>query len=151
MTLVASSESDQGSITLPAFDCGRPTIIDAPQLAISARPADGPPLASDAPSWPIVEVRRGGTASISLSAERRGHEGRIEFGGIGCIANSPYGVYVANLGLSAVLIPEGQTERKIVVIADSVTAVGDRTVFFRTKAGGGATSNPLTLRVLPDK
>lgn len=146
MTLVASSDVAGQRIALAPYELGRPKLKEASRLSIRAEAtADGE--TDSETGWPVVKLKRGSSNSIRLLVERRGHEERVNFGGHDCVSNAPYGVYVGNSGLNGVLVPEKETERSVVVIADAITELGDRWVFFTTADGGGATSNPVLLRV----
>ncbi|MDA0657782.1 MAG: hypothetical protein O2931_04860 [Planctomycetota bacterium] len=147
ITLVASTEVAEQQVTLPPYELGRPKLKEPSTLLVRAE--SNVDNETDAETgWPVMKVKRGSSTSIRLSVERLGHEARVNFGGHDCVSNAPYGVYVGNSGLNGVLIPENETERSVVVIADAITEPGDRCVFFTTADGGGATTNPVLLRVL---
>ena len=148
MQLVATGQGHDHPIRLPPYDVGRPKLKDPSKLRVHARPV---PSAGEDPAtgWPILEMAPGSTATVALQVERRGHEGRVNFGGYQNPLNAPYGMYAGNVGLSGVIIPEQENERTVFIVADRVTAPGERLVFFATSDGGGATSSPILLRIRP--
>jgi len=147
MQLVASSDGGGNPITLEPRDFGKPTVKDPSKLVVHLTPFEDEAVVNP-PNWPVLEIRRGMSATARLRVERSEFEERITFGDHQSAQNAPFGVYVDNIGLSGVLMPEGTTERKVFLRADEVTVPGERLIFFKTDVGGSATSNPMILRVI---
>ncbi len=65
-------------------------------------------------SGEAIVIAPGTMVPATLKIERHDFEGRVSFG----IENLPHGVIVEDIGLNGVLIPEGQTERRIFLKAE---------------------------------
>ena len=125
---------------------GRPQIKDAPKITARLTPVVEGAIDA-ATGYPILTGNRGEVVEARIAVERRDFGDRIQFGNHEAALNAPFGVYVANIGLNGVLLPEGTTERNVSIRIDEATNLGDRLIFFKTDAGGGATTNPVVLRV----
>ena len=79
--------------------------------------------------------------------ERNGFKGRVSFGNHDSGRNLPHGVYVDNIGLSGLLIVEGQNEREFFITADKWVPVTTRWFHIRTTAEKGIASFPIILHV----
>jgi len=90
-----------------------------------------------------VVLEPGGTASCRLRVERFGFGGRISFD----VQNLPHGVIVNDIGLSGVLIPEGETERTIFLNAQGWVPETDRLFHAIAKVDGNQVSLPMLLKV----
>ena len=147
--LTATTDGPPQRFTLDSVELGRPQLSDPAKITVHVEPTRPPATATEDP-WPVLEIHAGSTQTVRLSIERREFTDRVGFGNHESAINAPFGVYVDNIGLNGVLIPENETERTVFITADRVTAPGDRLIFFTTGDGGSATSNPLLLRVLGD-
>ncbi len=90
-----------------------------------------------------VEIAPGQTVTAQLRVERNGNDGPINF----TMNNLPHGVYVDNIGLNGVLIPEKQNEREIFLTARPWVSETSRTFYAASTVGGGEASPPITLHV----
>lgn len=90
-----------------------------------------------------VTVAPGSNITATLKIERHGFEGAVKFN----VNNLPHGVYVDNIGLNGVLIPEGQTERQIFLTARGWVEETSRQFHAVAVDGGSVTSPPITLHV----
>ena len=93
-------------------------------------------------------IHPGETISAKLRAQRVDFKERVEFGGEDSGRNLPHGVYVDNIGLSGLLIPEDTTEREFFLTAAKCAQEGRRQIFFRAKGDGGQTTPPIWLTVV---
>ena len=100
---------------------------------------------------PVIEIQAGTTTTAHIRIDRKGHTGRVGFGGEEAVMNTPHGVYVDNIGLNGVLITESQSERTIFISAESWVEDTERLVFIEANAGGRPTSRPVLLRVLANQ
>ena len=101
-----------------------------------------------APDKPLeLVIHPGETITARLRAQRVDFKDRIEFGGDDSGRNMPHGVYVDNIGLNGLLIPEDTTERDFFLTASKTAQEGRRLVFFRAKGDGGQTTPPVWLTV----
>lgn len=90
-----------------------------------------------------VTVAPGATITATLKIERHGVDGAVKFN----VNNLPHGVYVDNIGLNGVLIPEGQTERQIFLKARDWVEETSRQFHAIAIDGGDIASPPITLHV----
>jgi hypothetical protein len=109
----------------------------------TTRPATGPtPDASVAPINTLT-LTPGQLLPAMLKIDRNGQTGPVEFD----VENLPHGVIVADIGLNGVLIPDGQSERKIFLQCAPWVADTDRPCFAKARQAGNPTSPPVVLRV----
>jgi len=78
-----------------------------------------------------------------LKIKRNGHEDLVTF----FAENLPHGVIVADIGLNGVLIPKGESERKIFFSADKWVADQDRLFCMVEQQAGKQTSLPVLLKI----
>jgi hypothetical protein len=78
-----------------------------------------------------------------LKIKRNGHEDLVTF----FAENLPHGVIVADIGLNGVLIPKGESERKIFFSADKWVPEQDRLFYMIEQQAGKQTSLPALLKV----
>lgn len=93
-------------------------------------------------------IHPGETIKAKLRAQRLDFKDRIEFGNEDSGRNLPHGVYVDNIGLNGLLIPEDTTERDFFLTAAKCAQPGRRQVFFRAKGDSGQTTPPVWLNVV---
>jgi hypothetical protein len=96
-----------------------------------------------APVPPEIVIQPGSSVSCRLRVERNGFDDRINFE----IENLPHGIIVDDIGLSGVLIPEGQTERVIFLSAEKWVPETSRLFHAVAKAEGDQASLPMLLHV----
>ena len=78
-----------------------------------------------------------------LSIERNGFAGELRFD----VANLPHGVIVDDLGLSGIMIREGETQRRIFLNAAAWVPESTRPVFAVARGEGKPSSPPIVLHV----
>jgi hypothetical protein len=78
-----------------------------------------------------------------LKIERNGHDDLVTF----FVENLPHGVIVDDIGLNGVLIPKGETERRIFLTCARWVPEQDRWCYAIEQQAGKQTSAPLLLRV----
>ena len=96
-----------------------------------------------APVPPEIVIQPGSSVACRLRVERNGFDDRINFE----IENLPHGIIVDDIGLSGVLIPEGQTERVIYLSAEKWVSATSRLFHAVAKAEGDQASLPMLLHV----
>lgn len=94
-----------------------------------------------------LTIQPGQTISAKIKATRIDFKERIELGNEDSGRNLPHGVYVDNIGLNGLLIPEDQTEREFFLTAAKWVPESDRLIFFRAKGDGGQATPPVLLQV----
>jgi hypothetical protein len=97
---------------------------------------------------PVIEVAAGTTATARVKIERAGYEGRVNCGNEEAAVNAPHGVYVDNIGLNGVLIPEGHSERVFFITAEPWVEPMERVIFLEAAEADRPTSNPAVLRIV---
>ncbi len=122
----------------------------APKLRVALGPVDGEVPRSLAgrdhfPEPAELVIHPGETIRARLRVERAGYHGRVQFESLKL--NLPHGVYIDNIGLNGVLIPEGEDERIVFITAAPWVSPSRRLVFLRAQQEGTQTSFPIWLRV----
>ena len=92
-----------------------------------------------------LTIPPGGSVTAKLRVERHDFKDRIQFD----VPNLPHGIIVDDIGLSGILIPEGQTERTIVLRAEPWVPEQSRTFFAVAQVEGNQVSCPMVLHVRP--
>jgi hypothetical protein len=95
----------------------------------------------------VLTIHPGETITAKIKATRIDFKERIELGGEDSGRNLPHGVYVDNIGLNGLLIPEGETEREFFLTAAKWVPESERVIFFRAKGDGGQPTPPVLLRI----
>ncbi len=136
--IVAGKERSQESGSLGTIKrSDRPKVIAHLELpAPSSNPADQNNV-------PEITIAPGGSITAKLRIERHGNNDRVAFD----VQNLPHGVIVDDIGLSGVLIPEGQTERIIFLRAESWVRDQDRLFHAQANVEGNQVSKPMLLKV----
>ncbi len=120
---------------------------DRPSAIASIHPID-----HDVPeheSWKL-QVRRSETAMARIKVRRKeGFNSEIRFGNEKSGRNASHGVYVDNIGLSGLLVREGETEREFFLTADPVAVPGERLFHLQAAIDGNVTTLPIVVEVLP--
>jgi WD40 repeat protein len=93
-------------------------------------------------------IHPGETISSRIRVDRIDFKDRVEFGKEDSGRNLPHGVYVDNLGLNGLLIPEGEVEREFFLTAAKWVPESVSWIFFRAKGDGGQATPPIRLRVV---
>ncbi len=131
----ASATVDGRRVTREAGTLGTITLAPRPKVAVS--------LAPDRGGAGEIAVQPGRLTPARLRIERNGFSERVTF----TVENLPHGVIVADIGLSGVLIPEGQDERRIFLQCAPWVRPTARLCHARANEAGNPTSPPVTLRV----
>jgi len=145
-TRLVASGSINGQVVRHSFaGLGEIQVGLAPKVTVKVLAPNGNSTSAGKP----VEftLRPGETMSARVRAERLNFKERIELGGNDSARNLPHGVYVDNVGLNGLLIPEGETEREFFITAAKWVEDCDRTFFLRAKGDGGQVGPPLLLHI----
>ncbi len=94
-------------------------------------------------------IRPGETITANVVLE--GGENKVEysFGTEDSNRNFPHGIIISNIGLSGLLIPAGQDNRKFFITAAPWVEPQVRPIHLRNKNGENETTQPILLRVIP--
>ncbi|MCH2212001.1 MAG: hypothetical protein MK110_11910 [Fuerstiella sp.] len=99
-------------------------------------------------SFMQLQIRPGETIRAFIHLERAETDGIVSFGKEDAGRGLPYGVYIANTGLSGLLIPAGTNEREFFIAASPVVSPGQHRFFLKSNIDG-ITSLPVALEILP--
>ena len=122
--ITARAQVGEETVERSVAPWGAVTLGPVPKVRVRIEPAE-------------VEIEPGQTVKVLLRVERDDFTDRIQFDAL----NLPHGVYVDNIGLNGILIPEGQTEREFFLTARNWVQPTDRPYFFQTKAVRGGAAN----------
>ncbi|HEX7901141.1 MAG TPA: c-type cytochrome domain-containing protein [Planctomycetota bacterium] len=112
------------------------SLAPKPQVRVFLEPVDGAKELAVVPGKEIPAL---------LKIERNGFEARVTFD----VEGLPFGVIVGDIGLSGVLIPEKETERRIFLQCAPWVAPEKRWCHARAREVGNPTSPPVPFTVLP--
>jgi hypothetical protein len=90
-----------------------------------------------------LAIAPGTTVTAMLRIKRNGYKGELKFD----VGNLPHGVIVDNIGLSGVLIREGELERQIFLTAADWVPETTRLIHARANQQGNGASWPMLVRV----
>jgi len=148
----ATATVEGKTVTKPVTGIGKLTLGPKPPLLVwlepiasdpTTRPTTGPgPDVAPAPAATLT-VSPGQLLHAMLKIDRNGQTGPVEFD----VENLPHGVIVADIGLNGVLIPDGQSERRIFLQCAAWVTDTERPCFAKARQAGNPTSPPVTLRV----
>ncbi|WP_254510890.1 WD40 repeat domain-containing protein [Anatilimnocola floriformis] len=94
-------------------------------------------------SPPEITLAPGGSVTAKLRIERQNFNDRVAFD----VQNLPHGVIVDDIGLSGVLIVEGQLERTIFLRAEPWVKDQDRLFHAQANVEGNQVSKPMLLKI----
>jgi hypothetical protein len=114
------------------------------EVAIFVEPLQGQPNPGE--EFEIV-VQAGTTTSAKLRIERYENGGPIAFGNDDSGRNLPHGVFIDNIGLNGLLLPDGQTEREFFITAAPWVEPQIRYFHLRSQSAGNPTSIPIRVRI----
>jgi len=114
------------------------------EVAIFVEPLQGQPNRGE--EFEIV-VQAGTTTSAKLRIERFENGGPIAFGNDDSGRNLPHGVFIDNIGLNGLLLPDGQTEREFFITAAPWVEPQIRYFHLRSQSAGNPTSIPIRVRI----
>ena len=130
---------------------GEVKLGDPPKiLAKLSRPGQAAPAMGE----PCAEfvIAPGETITATLSIERRNYAQGVRFLNSPHRMNLPHGVFVDNIGLNGVLIPEGQTERTVFITAARYVPESTRKfITVSDKESGQVATWPAVLHVRREK
>jgi hypothetical protein len=147
--ITATARMGGRDITHDAGTLGDIQLAGPAQLTVEILPGADRSFVKESPGQPLeFSIRPGQTISALARAVRHNFTGRIELGGDDSGRNLPHGIYVDNIGLSGLLIVEGQTEREFFVTASRIARPGTVRLFhLRATADGGKASRSVIIRV----
>ena len=136
LQVLATADVEGQTVTQTVASLSKLTLGPPPKLRVTLRPTQ--------PGEEIT-IRPGGHADSLLTIERNGFDGEMKFE----VENLPHGVIVDHIGLSGVLVRNGETSRRVELTCADWVAPTTRLVFAVSLGEGGQASVPVLLRVLP--
>ncbi|MDB5319873.1 MAG: repeat-containing protein [Phycisphaerales bacterium] len=133
--VTASATVEGKSVTKPLADLPKLTVGGKPLLTVSLTPID--------PKQSAITVQPGQRVPAMLRVKRGTYKGLVSFE----VENLPHGVLVSDIGLSGVLIPDGQDERQIFIQCAPWVSNQTRPCHARALQGDNPTSPPVMLIV----
>ena len=148
--IVATAQVAGKEVTRELGGWGELGLAPTAKVAVEILPGDDRSYVKETPGAPLeFNIHPGQTISAKVRAIRRDFTGRIELGKEDAGRNLPHGLYVDNVGLSGLLIVEGQTEREFFITASPVAQPTTRYFHLKANADEGQTSQPVIIHVLP--
>lgn len=148
LTKVTATATIAGKeVTHDVNNLGTVKRADKPKVIVHLENIDAPvqpsTLATGFPKPPEITIEPGGSITCKLRVERNGFNDRIAFD----VPNLPHGIIVDDIGLSGILIPEGQTERTVFLRAEPWVPEQSRTFFAIAQVEGNQGSQPMAIHV----
>jgi WD40 repeat protein len=133
--IVARAKVGGKDVVKEANAFGAFTLAPKPQVRVFLEPVDGARELAVVPGKEIPAL---------LKIERNGFNDRVTFD----VEGLPFGVIVADIGLSGVLIPEKETERRVFLQCAAWVSPETRFCHARAREVGNPTSPPVPFTVL---
>lgn len=148
LTKVTATATIAGKeVTHDVNNLGTVKKADKPKVIVHLENIEAPvqpgTLATGFPKPPEITIEPGGSITCKLRVERNGFNDRIAFD----VPNLPHGIIVDDIGLSGILIPEGQTERTVFLRAEPWVPEQSRTFFAIAQVEGNQGSCPMVIHV----
>ncbi|MCG8600015.1 MAG: hypothetical protein MI807_07735 [Verrucomicrobiales bacterium] len=148
--VVASAEINGNTVRKSLGNLGTIKLGKEPQVLVEIQPdGDSGKIAADG----VLEftVAPGETITAKVIAQRLGLKSRIDFGKEDSGRNLPHGLYVDNIGLNGLMIPEGKSEQLFFVSAAKWVPETVREFHLRTTQDGKQCTKPVRIRVVSGK
>ena len=148
--VTATASINGRDVTHDVGTLGNIELGPAAKLLVEIIPGDDRSFVKETPGQPLeFTILPGQTISAKVRATRSDFKDRIQLGKEDAGRNLPYGLYVDNVGLSGLLIVEGQTEREFFVTASPIAQPCTRLLHLKASGDGGQCSRAVVIRVLP--
>lgn len=151
MKITATATIAGEEVTRPVPGFSQLKLGPAPKVRVTLLPADDATqqvaTCDDQGRLQELVIAPGQTITAKVQVDRGDVTQPIRFGGTESGRNLPHGVYVDNIGLNGLLIPEGQTERTFFITAAPHVSPMRRLFHLKAELEGGLVSQPVWLRV----
>ena len=142
--LIASAKIGGRKVEKIVGSLGEVTVHEEPKLFVRIAPdRDSGEVATD--GMLELVLHPGETITAKIVADRLGLKDRIDFGKEDSGRNLPHGVYVDNIGLNGLMIPEGQSEQQFFITAADWVSETVREFHVRTTGKEKQTSQSVRL------
>lgn len=145
--VIAKAKVGGEIVEKPLGDLGKLEKGPEPKMLVSIEPdGENGKVGEDG----ILEftMHPGETITARVVVDRLGFKPRIDFGKEDSGRNFPHGVYVDNIGLNGLMIPEGKSEQRFFITASEVVEPTSRMIHLRSTSQGKEGSQPVRLRVV---
>ncbi|MEM7603559.1 MAG: hypothetical protein AAF357_19370, partial [Verrucomicrobiota bacterium] len=123
-------------------------VREAPKFQVEVMPNGSNGNPTTGPDGMLeLTIAPGATLKARVVAKRNGHTGRIDFGKEDAGRNLPHGIYVDNIGLNGLMIPEGKNEQEFFLTAAPWVEEMDRLFHLRGTQDDGQATQPVRLKV----
>ena len=139
---IATASVNGQSVTREVNPLGPLDLAAPPKLRVSLAP-DLPDSPAPAAGPSVITVTPGSRAPAWLRIQRQGHAELVTF----FVEGLPHGVIVDDIGLSGVLIPKGENERRIFLNCAKWVPEQDRWCYAIEQQAGRQTSQPILLQI----
>ncbi|HUF63013.1 MAG TPA: c-type cytochrome domain-containing protein [Verrucomicrobiales bacterium] len=148
--LTAAATIGGREVVHEAGSFGEIRLADPGKIRVRILPSDGGEEANAKPGEPFhFPLRPGETITARVRIERNGFDGPVSFGADDSGRNLPHGVFVDNIGLNGLLIPEGAAERTFFLTASPQAKPMTRYFHLRVTVAGNDASWPALLELRP--
>jgi len=134
LKITATATIDGKKVTHELTPLKNIKLLDPPKLKVRVEPQQ-------------ITIRPGQTIAAKVFIERNGHKTAVNLGKHDAGRNLPHGVYVDNIGLNGLLIPQGQSEREFFITCDKWVPETSRLFHLKTGQEKGIASPPIRLHV----
>jgi hypothetical protein len=139
VTVTARAELCGQDVSKSVGGFGKLSVAPKPKVLVDLKPAKDAPDAAT----PEITIAPGQMVSAWLKLTRNDFNERVSFD----VDNLPHGIIVADIGLSGVLIPEGQSERQVFLKCAPWVEEADRLCYAKAREADGPTSKPVMIHV----
>jgi len=141
--VVAKAKIGERQVEKSLGDLGKLTLGPAPKVVAEVLPG----ATAEAGSV-ILTIHPGETITARVAVQRNGFPGQVDFGKDDAGRNLPHGVYVDNIGLNGLMIPEGLLEQRFAITAAKWVQPTERWFHLHSTADGGQSTIPVRIRVV---
>ena len=148
VTVVATADLAGNPVTKELGHLGKIAPGVAPKVLITIKPdGDNGKVGKD--GILEFEIEPGETISAMVEIERRDKfTGLVNFGKDESGRGMPHGVFVDNIGLSGLMIPEKKTEQRFFFTASPIVGEQESLFWLKTGSDGTQASRPVRVRVV---
>ncbi len=145
VSIVATAIINGKQVQKEVGNLGHIKVDERPKVIVSLRPDRPAEAVADekAAALPELVIAPGQSITALLSIERHDFNGELKFD----VDNLPHGVIVDNIGLSGIMIREGETRRQIFLTAADWVPETTRMIHAVSQGQGNQASQPIVLRV----
>jgi hypothetical protein len=140
VTVTARATLSGQEAVKPVGGFGKLSVAPKPKVLVDLIPTKDAPTTT---KMPEITIAPGQMVSAWLRIGRNDFNERVSFD----VDNLPHGIIVADIGLSGVLIPEGQTERLVFLKCAPWVAETDRLCYAKAREADSPTSKPVMIHV----